>query len=418
MAKQKRNLSWEISVVEAKLGKEKAMWKAKVIEAKRQRKGARQTKAMNATEEQDTYKNKELPGRGLSTEEISELETKLHRLRIEKAKGKLHSTMKHSRIALRGMVNLEKQSLARKVKRYETMLIDIKNTKDISANDAAEKHMQTESLILKCRENRKILDEINIEEILECFMFKLKSSNPTLRNELDITPLTPELEKLSKNEYIRQKIIGGQKAASIMRLHSNDITEIILGTTVRKTSKEVKKAKKSTGAQQGTVRDSRAEESDGNKLISDLDADSNVATGGAPASSTFVGSLGDYVDDESDSDTTKVKRKSTKRKQINIDTYDEETDQEFETIYNGKETHKNRPGQRARRKQYEDKYGEEANHIKQSKKEKKQHNSNKPRNSLAAEKDEKVHPSWQAKRREKELLDQAKNVKGKKIIFD
>ncbi|KAJ2081115.1 hypothetical protein H4R24_002586 [Coemansia sp. RSA 988] len=282
LAKRKQNLSTEASVAAAKPGNEKtmskamakAMLKAKVNEAKRLRKEARHIKALNAAKMLDAYRRKELSGQNLLPEELSELESKQHRLRIVKAKEKLPAMTKHARITLRGVVSTEKQSLTRKVRRYEKELKEFEK-KSNSAADIAEKQMQTESLISQCRENRKVLDGINIEEILECFMFKLKSSNPMLRNALDITPLTPELEKLSKDEYLRRKIFGGQKAASIMRLHLNDITGVILGTSVRKINKEVKKARKSTRALKASVKESGMEESDGNGSISDNEADSN-----------------------------------------------------------------------------------------------------------------------------------------------
>ncbi|PIA19675.1 hypothetical protein COEREDRAFT_78978 [Coemansia reversa NRRL 1564] len=417
MAKQKRNLNWEISVLEAKMGQGKSMWKAKAKEAKQKRKEARHNKAMDGAKIRDAYILKDTKVQESVPEDFSELETKLQRLRVEKANQKIHAISKHAKIILRRIIALETQCQARKVKRFEKKLEEITNAKNISAADAAKEREVTEALISNCRENRKVLDEVSIDEVLECFMYKLKNSNPTLRNALGVTPLTPESEKLTKNKYIQQRILGAQKTINVMRLHSNNITGIILGTTVKKMEKEVKKAKNSARAQRAAIRKSEAKESDANKSISGPDDDSQDTTSEAPAS-TFVGSLGDYVDSESDNGTTETKREGSKRKHADNYDYDEEADQEFETIYNGKAATKNRPGQRARRKQYENMYGEEANHIKLSKKEKNHHSSANSSQPATAEKDEEVHPSWQAKRHEKELLEQAKSVKGKKIVFD
>ncbi|KAJ2795402.1 hypothetical protein H4R20_005891, partial [Coemansia guatemalensis] len=210
MGKQKRIMRKEIAAAEAKLGPgktvsksmAKAIWRAKTQEAKQKRKEARHTKALNAAKVQEAYRRKEVTGEEVSLEEFPELDTKQHKLRVEKAKGKLHSVIRHSRITLRGMVNLEKQSLARKIRRAEKTLQDLKKAKNTNAAEAEQKKMLSESMIAKFQEDRKFLDEVNIEDLLECFMYKLKRVNPTLRNVLDITPLTPELEKLSKNEVI------------------------------------------------------------------------------------------------------------------------------------------------------------------------------------------------------------------------
>ncbi|KAJ2758840.1 hypothetical protein IWQ57_006713, partial [Coemansia nantahalensis] len=114
-----------------------------------------------------------------------------------------------------------------------------------------------------------------------------------------------------------------------------------------------------------------------------------------------------------------------------------EEDENFAKIY-GTAKPKNRPGQRARRQQYEKMYGDEANHVKLTKKVSKkdtgkrptetrgQHNpaasTKKPRHDAGdaapPAKASSVHPSWEAKRREKELLAKAKTVKPTKIVFD
>ncbi|KAJ2864133.1 hypothetical protein GGH94_003127 [Coemansia aciculifera] len=171
-------------------------------------------------------------------------------------------------------------------------------------------------------------------------------------------------------------------------------------------------------------------------------------------SSTFVGQLGDFVSDDalsasdsdedssSDDDDRDAKRKrkdksgkgekSKKRKSGNNDDeyeYDEKADNDFKKLYEGVER-KNRPGQRARRQKFEQVYGKEANHIKLLTKDKKPRDkpkrlsptsdaaTPKPAAAAAANTTEQMHPSWEAKRRQKEILAQAKEVKGTKIVFD
>ncbi|KAJ2459860.1 hypothetical protein GGF42_001202 [Coemansia sp. RSA 2424] len=166
-------------------------------------------------------------------------------------------------------------------------------------------------------------------------------------------------------------------------------------------------------------------------------------------SSTFVGKLGDFVSDDalsaSDSDEAssdddgdaKRKRKGDARKGEKSKKrrggddefeYDEKADADFKKLYEGVER-KNRPGQRARRQKLEQMYGNEANHIKLLTKDKKPRDKPKKHFSAseaaapkpataAAGPSEQMHPSWEAKRRQKEILAQAKEVKGNKIVFD
>ncbi|KAJ2734128.1 hypothetical protein IW152_002570 [Coemansia sp. BCRC 34962] len=213
----------------------------------------------------------------------------------------------------------------------------------------------------------------------------------------------------------------------------------------------------------GSGMDSEAASNDGCGYESTSDPDANVSDmkkgkkiASKPrrdvASSTFVGQLGDFVSDDalsgsdeesSDNDhDTKRKRKektykgekSKKRKSDgNNDDYeyDEKADKEFKKLYEGVER-KNRPGQRARQQKFEQMYGNEANHIKLLTKDKKPRDKPKkqtPTSSAAtprpvaavaatANTAEQMHPSWEAKRRQKEILAQAKEVKGNKIVFD
>ncbi|KAJ1880019.1 hypothetical protein LPJ57_002501 [Coemansia sp. RSA 486] len=120
----------------------------------------------------------------------------------------------------------------------------------------------------------------------------------------------------------------------------------------------------------------------------------------------------------------KSNKKSSKKNKINYESYDEAEDEDFGAIYGtskkgSKKAPKNRPGQQARRMMNAKIYGDDANHIKAAKKdkhkkEKREKNSDKASSAQAGS----VHPSWEAKRRQKEILDKAKDVKGQKIVFE
>ncbi|KAJ2706995.1 E3 SUMO-protein ligase pli1 [Coemansia sp. IMI 203386] len=89
----------------------------------------------------------------------------------------------------------------------------------------------------------------------------------------------------------------------------------------------------------------------------------------------------------------KSDKKSSKKNRINYESYDEAEDEDFGAIYGtskkgSKKAPKNRPGQQARRMMNAKIYGDDANHIKA------------------------------AKRKQREILDKAKDVKGQKIVFE
>ncbi|KAJ1803590.1 hypothetical protein LPJ56_006924, partial [Coemansia sp. RSA 2599] len=82
-----------------------------------------------------------------------------------------------------------------------------------------------------------------------------------------------------------------------------------------------------------------------------------------------------------------------------------------------KKESKNRPGQRARRLKNAKLYGEDANHLKASKKDKGKRQKRMDKEGatpVPSAPTESFHPSWEAKRKQKELLSLAKEVKGKK----
>ncbi|KAI7854434.1 BUD22-domain-containing protein [Circinella umbellata] len=178
--------------------------------------------------------------------------------------------------------------------------------------------------------------------------------------------------------------------------------------------------------------------------------------------SMFVESLGggggdDDESDDSDSDKESVaddqkekkeeaKSKPEQPKKKKVKSGLKWDDPDFDKYYHG-EKKPNRMGQRYRRKLYEEKYGEEANHIKEAKESKtvkiirgkrpvdastlpkrkptheKSKRDEKPkRDEQPKQNMEEFHPSWQAKRQQQEMM--AKALSGdakpinKKIVFD
>ncbi|KAG1448329.1 hypothetical protein G6F56_008973 [Rhizopus delemar] len=107
---------------------------------------------------------------------------------------------------------------------------------------------------------------------------------------------------------------------------------------------------------------------------------------------------------------------------------DEKNDENFQKIYEG-EKKPNRVGQRQRRKKWEELYGRKANHVVagyQKREEKRLANPDyKPKKIVSPVKSsapaEPVHPSWEAKRQQQEMMSKAlsgKSSSNNKIVFD
>ncbi|ORE09193.1 hypothetical protein BCV72DRAFT_202203 [Rhizopus microsporus var. microsporus] len=110
--------------------------------------------------------------------------------------------------------------------------------------------------------------------------------------------------------------------------------------------------------------------------------------------------------------------------------YDEKNDEFFKKIYEG-ETKKNRPGQRQRRKQWEELYGRKANHISEQYKKREEKRLANPDYKPKKKQEKKLeikkapaepmHPSWEAKRQQQEMMSKALSGKvssNNKIVFD
>jgi hypothetical protein len=112
-----------------------------------------------------------------------------------------------------------------------------------------------------------------------------------------------------------------------------------------------------------------------------------------------------------------------------MDSSSEDEAPEFDPLLDAPAVQKNRPGQRARQKQWEKLYGEKANHVKKQKKEQPPKRDNfkrqgkyansKRKLANANESPEKLHPSWKAKKEQKQKESAALLPPlGKKIKFD
>ncbi|KAJ2456169.1 E3 SUMO-protein ligase pli1 [Coemansia sp. RSA 2336] len=395
----KKNLNWEISVLEAQVGAGKSFWKAKAKVAKEQREKARKAKHTAGVTGQEAAISAEP-----SVASKEEAEARLAELRREKANRKLYVVRKHSKALVTKLVRFEKKRLLRKIKQHQS------NLSEANAADNTE-----QAAIDECEKNIEATVALPIEDLTTCLMSRIKKR--IAEDGLDIPPLSSELQEFNASKCV-QRVLGAHQAIEFIKETATDLHEILTGT--KRAAKKQELPQETKAAKSSTPEVSAAY--DGYESTSDLEAD-RAGRKSEPAS-VFVSRLDGNDSDESVSNS---RRKSKKDKRKRHDASEE--DDLFMEIYQGKEVKKNRPGQRQRRKQYEQLYGDEANHIKIWKKEKKPSHSSrqhkqtiaepaketKPSNATASNKPQAMHPSWEAKRRERELLEQAKSIKGQKI---
>ncbi|KAJ2161232.1 hypothetical protein GGF46_001660 [Coemansia sp. RSA 552] len=434
--KEKQNLNWEISVLAAQTGKGQSLWKARAMEAKRQRAEAKRAKKQAGGKAQseagDKPQAKVAPSGGSES-----AEARLERLRRQKFNQMLHSRRGRFRALLRKLAIFEKNLLTRRRK------------KALARED--------EAVVKASEEALEQLGPVDAADLVECMVYRVSKRSYLIRDALALPPMPEKLREINEGKGSK-RILDSKQAASFINELVVGLEGALLGVKHRGKKKvAIEAAKAELAAAAAAAATAAAEEpqpaeadAKDYESCSDLDAEprSESKEGEQPASK-FVGSLAEYAsasededededkdevedededeDEDKDEGPPKKKQKQKKGKKGDADDfdYDEKYDEEFNEIYNGK-TQKNRPGQRARRKQYEEMYGKDANHIQLRLKEKKSRGSSAKRSATAADsvpakapkQQEPVHPSWEAKRREKELMEQAKSVKGTKIVFD
>ncbi|KAJ2196367.1 hypothetical protein IW144_002966, partial [Coemansia sp. RSA 522] len=107
----KKNLNWEISVLEAQTGTGKSLWKAKAKETKRQREKAKRDKQAAKSADQGSTAATITP----DSNNTEDAEAKLQKLRKEKVDRKLYTIQKRSKALVSKLVQFEQQRLKRKI---------------------------------------------------------------------------------------------------------------------------------------------------------------------------------------------------------------------------------------------------------------------------------------------------------------
>ncbi|KAJ2782238.1 hypothetical protein H4R18_002382 [Coemansia javaensis] len=443
---KKGNLNWEISVLEAQTGKGKSMWKAKAMLAKQERVAAKRAKAA-AGEETAQAEPQAAESKAEAAEE------RLRKLRVEKTRRKAHFVRGRAAVFMRRIVRLEKQRLLRKAKKARQR---IKELKDVEGPDAERERCAAEKAISTSEADLKYVTPLPIADLAQCVMFRLLERCPQVKEIVDAVVLTPKAAEINADKRVQQHILGEAKTVKFIRDFTVDLDNALTGVDPHKMALERRRAKKAVvreerAAQKERELEAKRARAQEKKLARGLAKEDQPAADGSGDELMYVDRLGGHDSDVSISMsedepapravTEAASKRATKAKKGRArDDYDEDDDDRFAEIYGEAGAKKNRPGQRARRKKYEEMYGDEANHVKLKRKPKKDEavkrarkdapgpGAKKPRRDTAgagagagtgpAPQTQSVHPSWEAKRREKELLAKAKEVKGNRIVFD
>ncbi|KAJ2663293.1 hypothetical protein IWW48_001395 [Coemansia sp. RSA 1200] len=405
-----KNINWEISLLEAKTGEGSSSWKALAKEAKRKR----------AEEKKDKLSAGATTRSKTSNDDSDTAETqqeKLRGLRIEKAQRALHQRRRIFHSIIKTIASLEKQKRLRRIKKAKALL---------ESPDTNEKEIDEAKAAIS--ENTEILEraqKIKVDDLVKCMVLRFYKRSPVIRDAFGEYECESHIKTLS-DDKTAMRMLNDIKAVNVIKAAVLAIEALIEGSNTKE-AKDL--AKEKTKQLRKSRNELTKQESLKNKSVGQADKDDTSAK------STFVASLGDFDsdddgDDDGDVDTNVAKPK--KRKVVDEDYSEDEKD--FNAIY-GINERRNRPGQRARRQKYENMYGNEANHIKLKQKDKKpkqsfnhtnndNNNRKKSDGPVSREKqksntqDEKLHPSWEAKKKQKEIMEQALNTKRTKIIFD
>ncbi|KAJ2726984.1 E3 SUMO-protein ligase pli1 [Coemansia sp. Benny D115] len=471
-----KRLNFEIALLEARTGEGKPMRIAQKIEDKRRRVEKRANKQRLAQAEGNAISTSES-----TTEDTEDKEAKdmLVKLKHEKFARKLFATKKHIATMLKAEKRTELKRLrnkrrsaakmletktekegpkAKKTASVEEIEADIAKVEGLEADrlldiflyKVAERSAGAGELIKESIDTAKAL--ASLDDRCICTFFNNGSIVKGIKDtaaELEAVLAGDRRTKKSAAASEPQQQHSGKTATRLDVKEKGDSGDYM--------DADSDAIEYESGGESGDGDGDGDGYGDGYESVSDLDAYESKGTklDKKAKSSMFVQSLGDLAsDNDSDSDSgsgsdsdsanasegdgqqatkaqpQKGQAKTQKRKGRQPREYDEDHDKRFNEVYGVvTKKKKNRAGQKARRLLYEQKYGSEANHIKllQKKKtwfgkstvgsHKAKHADEKPPKPAAPVSLEPVHPSWEAKRKQKELMEQAKSIKGTKILF-
>lgn len=378
----KENLNWKINYLAAQVG-EKTHMKTAIIAAAR-------------TKYQKIHSAE---SRGIDPQALKE---ELYNARKLKLESKLHQARKDIKAALKKGKQAETQKQIKKIK-SSRKLLELPEEKQPKKKITAEEVEGYEKEL-------EILKNIDLDLLVEKVLKSKLQKNATLKNEeliqdLIQTSLKPVDKKNDQStQNIESRLIAQEEVTAEIGNTMTAFQHIISGNNEKIAKRIEEEKKKKTEEEKKRKAEEQAEEDKKNTKKPKI-KDGKKKNKGEAGTSEFMETLG-VSDDEAD-------------------------DENFKKIYEG-EKKPNRVGQRARRKQWEEMYGREANHIAaefKKREEKRLANPDyRPKKKPAAPKpaaraapSEPVHPSWEAKRIQEEIMSKALSGKGasnNKIVFD
>ncbi|KAJ1798375.1 hypothetical protein LPJ59_002538 [Coemansia sp. RSA 2399] len=408
-----RNINWEIGVLEAKTGDGQSLRRAIAKEEKRKRKDANKEKKLDRL---PTGTIVPPAATGETTDNVEPYQEKLKRLRIEKARRGLHQRRRIFHSIMKKLLTLEKVRRQRRIRKSKLVLEDPK-TEEKEAG-MAERAIE---------ENTEILEKvmpIKADDLVECMVVKLFKRSPLIRESLGEYQAQPHIAEMVVNK-VAMRILNDIKAVNVIKNAVLTVEGHITGNPLKPGKIAKKEARALMIKEKAAARQKALEEKLAKKRKRSMNGSKSEANGenkgddDANTKSTFVSTLGDF-----DSGDDSASTAGGKKRKVDSGDYSDGDDAAFKEIYGIGEP-RNRPGQRARRQKFEKIYGDEANHVKLRQKDKK------PKRTFSDDKAQgiretpkpdtsadKLHPSWEAKRKQKEIMDRAKHVKGTKIVFE
>ncbi|KAJ1644477.1 hypothetical protein J3B02_000589 [Coemansia erecta] len=455
MAKKGKNIVFEIGLLEASLRSGRTFKQALAVEEKRKRDSEKRSKtaAKLAEEAGDPEEAKAILQKAEEEEKayLDDCLKKLEQYRLTRFHRKYHGTKIRMRSVIKSHLTMEKLRINRLIKNINAEMENpapLKTREEILSSlspklksinrrvtKALKKQEKLKNLmsIEEAEALLKKVTELDVDFLVQVMEYLLCRRSQIIRNVIGQTVIVPEAVKATEDKYIKS-FFNAQRLINVFKHMVLDLEAVLEGNKKHLRASHIKKLHKhgiDTYANKMDFKDIAAdgkEDAEGAtfKLVGAPDAKNGGKDKKVRKHKRDNDSDMDSGNDDDESAGSKRKNKSkksdkkAKRHKGGDDSYDEADDKEFGAIYGtDKKASKNRPGQRARQAKNAETYGEDANHLKARKKnkdkyKKRSEKTEKPNSSGPAES---VHPSWEAKRKEKELLDKAKNVKGQKTVF-
>ncbi|KAL0074070.1 hypothetical protein F4703DRAFT_1893887 [Phycomyces blakesleeanus] len=445
----KENLNWKINYLAVQIGEDSRL------------KSAKKAATVKLQHQQQWAASQGYPSYNSENNKVT-LRHMLDEARGKKLELKLFQAQKELRSALKKSKVVETQKQLKKLRDSRKLVADASKTQESNAETKSDEaqseevkseetkseetksevkpkkgRVVTPELIAKMEKELEIVKNLDVDTLAEkTLRNKLLKHSKLKQSELLVsvvnsyeeykppteTPEDPVSVKLTQD--IETRVLSNKVAKDELTKLMVEIELIVIGTP-----SQLKPGKPSSSTATNGKRSAENEH-----LDSETNKTKKQKSSVSDGSSLFVETLKeDSEDDDDESDDedkdNKAKSKSKDKKSLKGKDW---VDTDFNKYYENEEK-KNRPGQRQRRIVWEQMYGKTAKHLAGKRKDNQKGGkpkagakpsisapASKPKDSGFLEDDE-MHPSWQAKRLQQEMMSKALSGEGssnKKIVFD